>query len=436
MRFLGIGECNDLGDMYIDLARSGHEVRVYVSNPEFHHKLDGFVRRVADWKSELSWVHAAGKEGVVIFETTTFGSTQDQLRRAGYNVIGGSEFGDRLENDRAFGQEWLRKIGLRTASVDSFNDAAAADEFLRRNPQRYVLKFNGPHKDAQESFISEFDDGRDLRFILNRDPKRFQRRDGAAFVLMAHIQGVEVGVGAYFNGQRFMEPVCIDWEHKRFFDGDKGEMTGEMGTLVSYRNARPLFDATLGRMADALRLSRYVGYINLNTIVNDQGIWPLEFTCRFGYPGFAILAALHQEEWGALFQRMVSRECTDFLTSPGFAIGVVLTIPPFPFLSGNKAARGWPVHFREPLAADDQLNLHFDEVAISSGQLVTTGPTGYVLVATGTGHTVAIARKSAYSLLGRIAVPNGRYRTDIGSRFENSDRAQLRRLNLWPMDDF
>ncbi|HEX4209245.1 MAG TPA: phosphoribosylglycinamide synthetase C domain-containing protein [Candidatus Binataceae bacterium] len=436
MRILGVGEYADLGDVYLRLAAEGHTVKLFSSIRGCRDILSGLIERVVDWRAELDWVRTAGRDGIVIFETANDGATQDKLRTAGYRVIGGSGFGDRLENDRSFGQDVLRELGLAIAPMQDFTSFDTAIDFLRERGGRYVFKANGSVM-GLPTYVGQAEDGADLVGQLIRYRARWTKKAAPRFVLMKHLRGIEVGVGAYFNGREFLDPPCIDWEHKRFFPGDLGEMTGEMGTIVSYRGAAKLMDETLRKLAPRLRADGYCGYINLNTIVNDAGIWPLEFTARFGYPGSAILGALQMTNWSTLFQGLLDRSLSSLATRSGFAAGVVLTVPPFPYRTGYaQLSKGLPVFFRGDLTPNEIDHLHYWEVARDGGQLVTAGILGQVMVVTALGPDIHAAQTEAYRLADRVIVPNLRYRTDIGDKLAANDLAQLCRLGLFSLDDF
>ena len=432
MRFLGIGDTCDLGALYGRLVEDGHEVRVAIGEPLAHGTMAGIVTRVSDWRAELDWVRDAGPDGIILFENVAKGrgAVQDELRAAGFNVIGGSAYGDRLEKDRAYAQTVMAGIGLSIAGVWEFEAAEPALAFLAARPGRYVLKFSGGGFGASDNYVGRLADGRDVAAMVRA---RLAGHEGLArFILMEHVEGVEMGVGAYFDGERFLEPACLDWEHKRFFPGDMGELTGEMGTAVTYERTGTFFARTLARMAPLLRQNGYLGYINLNTIVNERGIWPLEFTCRFGYPGFAILDPLQETTWAELFRLMVGRSGEPFRTRPGFALGVVVTTPPFPYTRREvDAAIGLPLLFDGDLTPADRLNFHPGEIGLDGvGHVVTSGIYGWTAVVTGTGPSVAAARDEAYRLADRVLVPDGRFRRDIGAKLIGGDLARIEALGM------
>lgn len=402
-----------------------------VADPDYQDVFRGQVSHTRDWRADLAWVRDAGRDGVILFETAHHGTVQDGLRRDGFQVIGGSAFGDRLEGDREFGQEIMRRAGMRTAASANFTDVERAIAFIRERPRRYVCKYNGHQHPSTRNQVGELPDGSDIIAMLRHHQR--QGHPATGFVLQDHVVGVETGVGAYFDGRRFVGPVCLDWEHKRFFPGDLGELTGEMGTVVTYRGGERLFAETLAPLAPLLAEHGYQGYLNLNTIINESGVWPLEFTCRFGYPGFAILDALHIDGWEGILRAMCGEERV-IPTHPGYAVGVVLTVPPFPYLAEPSPSRGLPISFRGDLSQEDRRNLHFGEVDFSGGDPAVGGASGYVLVATGRGDEVAAARRAAYRLIERVSVPNARYRTDIGCRFMESEGAILRRLGYLPAE--
>jgi phosphoribosylamine--glycine ligase len=115
----------------------------------------------------------------------------------------------------------------------------------------------------------------------------------------------------------------------------------------------------------------------------------------------------------------------------GFSVGIVLTTPPFPYpRSQVQEPVGLPVIFDGELSDEDRHNLHFCELGLEAGQLVTTGIYGWTMVVTGTGDTIALAQRRANALADRVLVPNVRYRRDIGARLIADDYARIEALDL------
>ena len=430
MKFLGIGEYCDLGAMYLRLVEAGHEVKVYVENSDYHDVYAGMLTFTSDWQSELEWIRRAGQDGIILFESATKGSIQDALRQDGYQVIGGSALGDMLEGNREFGQKILQKIGMKIANSFRFTDYDKAIDHIKNTNKRYVYKSNGANSERTRNYIGMAEDGSDLVSLLKHYKSQMTAKlNELDFILMEYISGIEIGVGAFFNGEQFLQPACLDWEHKRFFNGNLGELTGEMGTVVTYRGANLIFERSLLHLESILKDSGYCGYINLNMIANAEGIWPLEFTSRFGYPGFCICAALQQDPWEAIFKRMLKKTSLFIATDSGFAVGIVLNVPPFPYNYGYELlSKGLPILFQPSISETDKQNIYFSEVALEGSSLVTSGVIGNVATVVGTGNTIEQARMQANYLAEKIIVPNIRYRQDIGT---NLHLLELKQLADW-----
>jgi phosphoribosylamine---glycine ligase len=140
---------------------------------------------------------------------------------------------------------------------------------------------------------------------------------------------------------------------------------------------------------------------------------------------------LQKTPWSELFHAMIAKSRASFDTAPGFAVGIVLTTPPFPYpRSQVPEPIGLPVLFDGELTAEDRCNLHYGEVGLEGDDLITSGIYGWTMVATGVGPSIAAAQERANRLADRILVPNVRYRHDIGSRLMGGDYARVEQLGL------
>ena len=163
-----------------------------------------------------------------------------------------------------------------SCNITYFDEAI---EFVKKNPDRYVLKPSGKAQIEKELlFIGQEPDGKDILQVLEHYKANWSKKF-KEFQLQKFADGVEIAGGAFFNRIEFVMRVCVNFEHKRLFPGELGPSTGEMGTSTFYTRDSPVFERTLAKTKDKLAASRYVGYVDINCIANSKGIWPLEWTC-------------------------------------------------------------------------------------------------------------------------------------------------------------
>ncbi len=406
------------GDLAWQIKKEGHQVRIYVRSDKDADVYDGFLDKVTDWKQFTDWAD------VIVFDDVGFGSIADELRSQGKLVVGGSSYTDKLEEDREFGQSEMKKMGMLTLPHWDFSDYDSAIKFIEENPGRYVYKPSGSVQSDSKGllFLGKDDDGKDLHEILRSNKKVLQKRV-EQFQLQKFAQGVEIAVGAFFNGNDFIYPINVNFEHKKLFPGDIGPYTGEMGTLMYWAPSNTIFRTTLEKMKDELAKSKYVGYIDINCIANARGIYPLEFTARFGYPTISVQIEGITSEWGDFLYSIAKGENYELKTKKGFQIGVVCSTPPFPYSDKNEMAiyHDLSIIFKKP----NLEGVHLGDVKLVEDTWRIAGYTGYALVVTGCGTTVEDARKQVYGRLDNILLQNMFFRTDIGlGWYEDSDKLQ------------
>ncbi len=418
-RFLFVSWDGLIGDIAWQTVKEGHEVKYYIQNADEKEIADGFVSKIEDWRQAVEWAD------VVVFDDVLgMGGLAEELRRAGKLVVGGTSYTDRLEDDRAFGQQELRAAGVAIIPQENFTSFDDAIAYVKANPTRYVIKPSGEAQNYKRLlFVGEEDDGRDVIQVLD-DYKRAWADKIKEFQLQRRIMGVEVATGAFFNGSEFVYPICVNFEHKKLFPGDIGPSTGEMGTAMFWSEPNKIFNATLKKMESRLRRERFVGYIDINCIANNNGVYPLEFTARFGYPTISIQQEGLLLPISELLYKLAEGSITRFRARSGFQVGVRIVVPPFPFKDRetfDSSSKDAVILFKTP----SREGIHIEDVRLVNDEWLVTGTSGVALIACGIGPTMKQAQRQAYNRVKNVMIPNMYYREDIGDRWNEEDSDRL-----------
>jgi phosphoribosylamine---glycine ligase len=407
------------------MKRDGHEVKLFIEEKDRKMNFEFIVDKTNNWKNELDWV---GKNGLIIFDNVGYGKIQDLLRKKGYSVFGSSNLGDKLESHREYCQNLFEKYGMKATIMKDFENMDDAVVYIKDDPRAWVIKQNGSSP-KNMNYVGLFNDGKDTISVL-KNYLQNRHINKERITLQEKIEGVEIGVGRYFNGKEWVGPIEINLEHKKFFPGNIGPTTSEMGTLAWYddNENNKLFQETLAKIKPHLQEINFKGDIEINCIVNETGAYPLEATSRLGSPIIHLHTEIHSSPWANFLHSIAQGLNYDLKWKKGFGIVLLLAVPPFPYskISKENIFYGLNVYF-DNLTKEEMTHVHFEGLAKrhDSEQYFISDNRGYVLYVTGMGKTAEEAREKVYNIAKKIVIPKVMYRNDIALKFIEEDQQKL-----------
>lgn len=396
-----------------------HDVRIYFT-PNKGNKTDigkGIVNIVDKIEPSMDWADL-----IIITDNSKSVKELQYYFDTGYPIVGSSWEQAQWEIVREEGQNALKAAGIKTLPFKAFTSYQTAIDYVKKEERLFVCKPNGDIEDKSLSYVPKRID--DL--ISRLEHWKAGAKKQPSFILQECVEdGVEMGVGGWFGPGGWNSCINENWEEKRLLHGGLGQNCGEMGTILRYVQQSPLFEAVLRPMTKALSNINYVGYCDVNCLIDKSGQpWPLEFTMRFGWPHFDLCQILHLGDpvlW--LWDLYNGRD--SLMCSPDIAVGVVMATGDYPWdLAKDQhkwPIRGLPKELRKNIALTGVCLGTFPEER--NGKIIDTAGyvtcQNYVLLASGKGDTVKSAQNQAYKVVERIGwPPHQTYRTDIGDRLE------------------
>ena len=407
-------------DFALRAQRAGHEVRLAIRQTEKTRYIGrGLVQVVDAYEPWMRWADL-----VFMCDNTKYTYDLDKnWRPRGAKIVGATVETAKWEIDRTYGMGIFKKAGISLPPYKEFSDYDKAIAYVKKEDKRYVSKPCGEVEDKALSYCAK--SPADMVYMLQRWKKLGKHKQ--PFILQEFIPGIEMAVGGWFGPHGFNAGWCENFEFKKLMNDDMGVATGEQGTVLRYCRKSSLAKQVLAPLADQLLRAGYVGYVDVNCIIADDGTpWPLEFTMRPGWPTFNIQQALHKGdpvEW--LLDLWNGKDAKTF-DLENVAAGVVVSMPDYPYSHATrKEVVGIPIYGLDPEAWS---HVHPCEMMMGSApmeqppyadlpMMVTAGD--YVLVMSGVGQTVQESAKTTYKRLDKLSLPNSpMWRTDIGKRLQ------------------
>jgi phosphoribosylamine-glycine ligase len=198
-----------------------------------------------------------------------------------------------LETDKSAFKGKCKTLGLRVPEYHVFGSLSTAYDNVDDLPwDKFVLKveMQTDNMDRMQTFVAH---GKEqakafLQYNMVRSKERLQRGEAPDWGVLCEefIEGYELAVGAFFNGEMFVPPYHYLVEYKPMAGGDYGPNVNEPGVhMIKAQDWTQPYFWILRQWEDTLRGLNYTGYFDCQFIIpgeNSKGGFDLYRQCEDG----------------------------------------------------------------------------------------------------------------------------------------------------------
>jgi phosphoribosylamine--glycine ligase/phosphoribosylformylglycinamidine cyclo-ligase len=212
----------------------------------------------------------------------------DSLSEAGIRCFGPKQAAAQIEASKVFAKDFMARHNIPTARYATFHKLGDAIAHLENIDYPVVIKASGLAAGKGVVLPETHADARSALELMLVD-KAFGEA-GSEVLIEERLNGQEVSLMAFTDGETVI-PMLPAQDHKRLLDGDSGPNTGGMGAYAPAPIFTPhlmneAIESVLKPAVNGMRLEGkpFVGVLYAGLMLTLNGIYTLEFNCRFGDP--------------------------------------------------------------------------------------------------------------------------------------------------------
>jgi phosphoribosylamine--glycine ligase len=339
----------------------------------------------------------------------------DKFKGKGLKIFGPSEKAALLEGSKAYAKEFMKKYKVKTAAYDVFEDYKTAEEYLQSCSFPIVIKADGLAAGKGVAICDSYEEARDA--VESFMVKDIFKGAGKKLVIEEYLKGFEASILAVTDGNTII-PMLSAKDHKTIYENNEGPNTGGMGAIAP----NPYFTKEMFEsfkrdiMAPTLSGIReenmdYIGIIFFGVMVNEKGVYLLEYNVRMGDPETQAVLPLMESDFLDIINKALNGALhnTEIAWKDKYSCCVVA------------ASEGYPIEYNAGFVINGTEKVK-GKVFIAGAkkrdkELLTTG--GRVLCVACIGNTLEEAAGKAYKEIEAINFKGIYYRKDIGKKLKN-----------------